>query len=229
MPVPPSCLAIAFGDGGSLGDGGWGLGGWNPPATRLGGMSWVSFIRSRKAMDCLETLKLDPRKADHEHVHNRECQEFRRVCMCVPIELIDKKHRERDNCCRVGPAVLKQASRHQSDLDHAVPQQVRGCEHGDAPCEMVCAVEEVGGDPVSGVFAQLVLSEDLYNGVNTVWRDEEEQHAADYFEYAINTFADDAEIEKYMNDLGLPLRIHCRFSCRTTLEVCRTALLRLYQ
>ena len=100
-----------------------------------------------------------------------------------------------------------------------MPQQVRGCEHRGTTREIACAVEKVGGDQVSGVFAQLVLSEEFYDGLNTVRRDEEEQHAADYFEHAINPFADDAEIEKNMNDLGLPLRIHCRFSSQPTFRV----------
>lgn len=127
----------------------------------LGGKSRRSLSRSRKAMDCLETLVLDPREGDDKHVHERERQEFRCVGMCVPIELIDKEERKRDYCCRVGPAALKQERHHQSDLDHAVPQQVRSGEHCDAPREMVCAVEKVGGDLVPGIFAQLVLGEGL--------------------------------------------------------------------
>lgn len=46
--------------------------------------------------------------------------------------------------------------------------------------------------------------------MNAVGRDEEEQHAAEYFEHAINAFSDDADIEERMCDLRLPVWIHSR-------------------
>ena len=69
---------------------------------------------------------------------------------------------------------------------------------------MVRTVEKICGYQVSWVFAQLVLREDSCDGVNTLRRNEREQRATDYFEYAINTFADDAKSEEDMNDLREP-------------------------
>ena len=63
------------------------------------------------------------------------------------------------------------------------------------------AIEEICGNQISGVFAQLVLSEGSYNDADIFWRDEEQQNAADCFERAVNSFGNYAETEEKMNAL----------------------------
>ena len=74
---------------------------------------------------------------------------------------------------------------------------------------MMGAVEKISGYQVFGVFAQLMLSEDLNKGAYTVWRDEEQKKTADYFERTINAFGNYAEIEENVSALKLPYWIHC--------------------
>src|SRR5207247_4465446 len=73
-----------------------------------------------------------------------------------PVELVADEGQQQHDQPRVGPQLVFQHQRHQDYLGDAVAEQVDGAEQGGAVAQVGGGVQQVAGDQVVRVLAELV-------------------------------------------------------------------------
>ena len=113
---------------------------------------------------CLHRLDLhlrvfEPCEPDHDGVEDGQQDQIPRVGECVPVHLVGREECEDSYRRRIGPQSTFQQSGHQGQFDDPVRQQISGAKQLPPRRQSLAEREEITGDEIVRIFAQLVLCE----------------------------------------------------------------------
>src|SRR6185312_11049515 len=144
-----------------------------------------------RAMDSV----FSPGNPDHESIEEGQQEQAPREAQDELVALVrDEGDEERDHP-GVGPEPVPEHGPHQHDLHEAVQEEVHRAEQRRRDVEMACEIQHGIGNEVVRVFDQFVLGQDARDCADLARRDDEEQHASDELEHAVETLESEADPE----------------------------------
>src|SRR5262245_3612707 len=86
---------------------------------------------------------------------------------------------------------------------------------------MLCGLPQITCKPVVRILTELVLSQHAHNAVDLGWIQKEQQRTTNHFQRAVDTLADDTDVEEYVDQLVSLIGAQGRSPCRLTPRLSR--------
>src|SRR5690349_11220795 len=137
----------------------------------------------------------EPRKPNHNGVEEGQHDQIPRVGERVPVHLVGGEEPKDSYRRRVGPEPPLQQSRDQCQLGDSMGQQVNGAKQLAPSRQSLAQRDEITGDEIMWISAQLVLCELSDQRAQVGGTDGEQQEAANNLEHTIETLEAYSDLE----------------------------------
>ena len=151
---------------------------------------------------------LPPYQSEYNKVKDAEKSEPERMRVSQPIHLITKKDTKNRQCQRVCPQFLAQQTRHQTQFDETIGQEVNGGKVLGADGKVMKKTDKMGGNKICRVFLQFSLRQPVNQVAEHCGGREKQGKAGNRLQGAINSFHHHSNFEKEVDLFLIQLQFH---------------------